>query len=435
MAILGGYSADSPGLDQRWGLFNTAPSLVENKFKTMREYSEKAYTNTMEALLALGQIAGQLELINVTIAIDTTPIVRPDISDLNAPSVDVSKFNVNYSQMPVAPNIVNAMPDPIPSKFPDLSVGEISGGNNTYVSTLLTALKSKLLSDLKNGSIGIPVDIQNDMWNKDYERSILEHEDSKDRIAGNVSRMGWPMPGGSLYAGFLDVELKFKDKRLDMSRDIAIKSFELALANSHFVIQQAVSVETMLINWTNAVANRVYQVTKATVDAQISAFNARGDKIWKQASVILQKAKAKMDYNLGLIQIFTDQVNACAAQMRAESERVNAVARGYEAETGVFNSIVNFESTKATLGLKFIQAKIDQAVANANILIKNKEIELKNYEVINSLKEEAIKASGQIAAQLVAGALASVSAQVQIGATDQATYSAKDAELFLAGLL
>ena len=413
------------GVANQWSLFKDAPALVEAKFKTSMDMAEKAYTNTMNALLALSNLAGSLELINIAIAIDTTPIVAPDLSNLTAPTVDISKFNVNTAQIPVAPNIVNAMPDPIPDKFPDLAVGEISGGNSTYTSSLLTALKSKLLSDLKNGSIGIPVDIQNDMWNKEYERSILEHEDSKDRIAGNVSRMGWPIPGGSLYAGFLDSELKFKDKRLDMSRDIAIKSFELALANSHFIIQQAVSVETLMIHWANEVANRIYQVTKATVDSQISAFTARTDKVAKQAVVILQKAKAKMDYNLGIIQIFTDQVNAYSAQMRAESERINAVARGYEAQTSVFNAIVNFESTKATLALKFVQAKIDQAIANANILIKNKEVELKNYEMINSLKERMLEAIGHIVAQLVAGALASVHAQAHIGATDSSSYNYK----------
>lgn len=408
-----------------WTLFEKAPQLVEDKFVASMGMAQTAYTNTMEALQALGDLAGALELINIAIAIDTTQIDIPDLSDLNPPFVDISKFNVNYSQMPVAPNIIDALPDPIPDTFPDLVVGEISGGNNTYISNLLTALKSKLLSDIQTGSVGLTPAIEDAIWKRDYERSILEHEDTKDRIAANVSRTGFPLPGGSLYAAHFEEELKFRDKRLDVSRDIAIKSFELAVANTHFVIQQAVGVEGMLINWANEVANRVYQVTKATVDAQISAFNSRVDKVAKQAVVILQKAKAKMDYNLGLIQIFTDQVNAYGVQMRAESDRVNAVARGYEAETSVFNSIVNFESTKATLALRVIQAKIDQAIANANILIKNKEVELKNYEVINSLKEEALKARGQIVAQLVAGALASVHAQAHIGATDSSSYNYK----------
>jgi len=413
------------GINNQWSLFDRAPDLVEAKFKTSMEMAERSYANTMQALLALGQLAGSIELINVAVAIDTTPIIPPDLSDLNAPSVDISKFNVNYSQMPVAPNIVNAMPDPIPSKFPDLAVGEISGGNNTYVSSLLTALKSKLLTDIKTGVVGLSPDVEEAIWKREYERSLLEHNDAKDRIAANWSKTGWPIPGGALFAALKEEELKFSYKRQDMSRDIAIKSFELAVANTHFVIQQALGVETMLVQYANEVANRVYQVTKATVDSQISAFNARVDKVAKQAVVILQKAKAKMDYNLGLIQIFTDQVNAYGAQMRAESDRINAVARGYEAETSVFNSIVNFESTKATLGLKFVQAKIEQAIANANILIKNKEIELKNYEVINSLKEAALKAIGEIAAQLVAGALASVHAQAHIGATDSSSYNYK----------
>jgi hypothetical protein len=121
--------------------------------------------------------------------------------------------------------------------------------------------------------------------------------------------------------------------------------------------------------------------------------------------------------------MYEASVNAFASKMRAEAERINAVARGYEAQTEVFNSIVNFDVKKVELDLKVIQARIDQALGNAQILIKDKEVELKMYELIQSLKVEMQKAIGMIASQVAAGALSAVHAQVHIGASDSASYN------------
>jgi hypothetical protein len=61
-------------------------------------------------------------------------------------------------------------------------------------------------------------------------------------------------------------------------------------------------------------------------------------------------------------------------------------------------------------------------VANSGILIKDKEVELKNYEMIKSLMMEAQKAIGMIAAQVASGALSAVHAAVGISASDSASY-------------
>ena len=423
------------GIENRWILFKTAPDIVDQKFAQSMGMATTAYAISMETLNRLSVLATSLELINRIITIDTTDIPIPDLTDLTLPTIDMSEFRVDFPEQPTEPALIDATLDPIPSDFPDLSTGEITGGDTTYVTALITALKSKLLNDLQAGSIGISADVENAIWYREYERALLVHNESIDRITAEWSKRGFPLPGGALTAMLQEEEVNYINKRLDMSRDVAIKSFELALQNSHFIIQQSIALEAHLINFANAVAQRIYEMSKATVDSQIAAFNSRVDKVSKQAVVLIEKMKAKIEYNMGLIQMYTSKINAFSAKMNAEASRINAVARGYEAGVGVFNSIVNFETKKADLNLRVVETRMQQAIANAGLLIKDKEIEMKNYELINSLKEKAEEAIGAIVAQLTAGALASVHAGVDISARDSAEYQAKNAELILTGTI
>jgi hypothetical protein len=430
-------SSDNPstGLDKRWQLFDTAPSLVEQKFTTMMNYGVQGYQIAMTAIQALAALAKQLQLINRAIALDTTLITEPTIT-ATPPVIDTSQYRVDYPTKPLEPTLIDATMAPLPTEFPSwVDPNAIVTGDTTYIDALLTALKSKLLTQLQEGSIGIEPAIEQAIFDRERERALLEYNDEIDRVSANWARGGFPLPNGGLRAAQNKVEMNFTNKRLDLSRDVAIKSFELALQNSHFVIQQIVAVENMLVHWAEAVATRVYEASKAAAELTISSFRAKLDGVKEQALVIIEESKAKIEYNRGLIAIFTAQIEAFSSQMRAESERINAVARGDEAQVNVFRGIADFEIAVANLDLKVIEARISQAVANANILIKDKEVEMRNYEVLNNLIVEAQKAIGSIAAQLVAGALSAVHAQVGISASDSADYSAKSGELLLTGIL
>jgi len=415
--------AEVEGIENRWIIFKTAPEIVDQKFEQSMGLAFDSYNLTLETLNRLSDLATTLELINRIITVDTTDVPMPDLSDLEAPEVDIDEFRVDFPDQPTEPTLIDTTLDTIPSDFPDLSTSEITGGDTTYVTALITALKSKLLNDINTGSTGVSADVENAIWYRNYERDLLASNESIDRISAEWSKRGFPLPDGVLTAQIDEEIINFGNKRMDVSRDVAIKSFELALQNSHFIIQQSIALEAHLMTFANAVAQRIYEVSKAVVESQISSFNSRVDKVAKQAAVIIEKAKAKIEYNLGLIKVYAEKVNAYSAKVNAESSRINAVARGYEAQVGVFNSIVDFETKKSDLTLNVIRTRLEQAVANANILIKDKEVEMKNYELINSLKEKAEEAIGAIVAQLTAGALASVHAGASIGASNSGNYS------------
>lgn len=407
----------------RWDLFEDAPDLVEQRFTDMEEFAREGYNMAFAAIQALVDIAGSLTLIDREVTIDTTPI-NPSIPEFpDPPVIDLDLFNVDFPSAPFAPNLIEAQLDPIPTTFPEMiGPGEPNPGDSVYLDNLMTALKNKLLSDLQTGSTGIPDNIQNAMFQRNLERDLLEYDDEQDRVSGNWAKGGFPYPNGGLRAAKDRTAREFSAKRLDLSREIMIKSWEIALNNYHFVVQQIVATEALLIKWAESVAMRTLEASKIAIDAQIRGYEARVKGFSERVRVILEKLRAKIEYNLGLIRTYEASVNAYSARVRAEAERVNAVATGYKAQTDVFSSIVDFDVKVVDLELKVISAKIEQALGNAQIMIKDKEVELRAYEALMNLKAEAQKAIGTIAAHVAAGALSAVHAQVSIGAQNSADY-------------
>lgn len=411
------------GIAHRWDLFKDSPELVKKRFDDMQGYALDGYNMAMAAIQNLSNIGQVLGLINRVISVNTEIINEPNISNLNPPSIDMNQFRVDFPSQPSQPTLIDATLEAISSAFPEMvGPGEINTGETVYVSSLMTALKAKILSDVQNGSTGITPAVEDAMFKRNYERDLSEYNDELDRVAANWARGGFPFPNAGLRAAQDKVTREFTNKRLDLSRDIMIKSWETALQNTHFMIQQGVAIEGLLIRWAESVATRIFEASKAIIDTQIRSYEARVKGFGEKARIIIEKCRAKIEYNLGIIRMYEASVNAFASKMRAEAERINAVARGYEAQTEVFNSIVNFDIKKVELDLKVIQARIDQALGNAQILIKDKEVELKAYEMLNNLKMEAQKAIGMVAAQVASGALSAVHASVDIGARDLASY-------------
>lgn len=412
------------GINKRWVLFDDAPTLVKKRFDDMQSYAINGFNMAMAAIQAMVQIGQSIGLINRQITIDTEVINEPNLSDRIPPTIDMNQFVVAAPAIPIEPALIDATLGTIPTNFPNLiGPGDVDPGQlGAFTDTLMSSLQKKILNDLQTGSIGLTPDVEDAIAKRNYERDLLEYEDEQDRIAANWAKGGFPFPNSALRAAQTKAAREFSNKRMDVSRDIMIKSFELALANSHFIIQQGIGIEGMMITWANQVATRVFEASKAIIDSNIRVYDSRVKGFGEQARLIIETARAKIEHNLGLIRMYEASVNAFAARMRAESDRVNAVARGYEAETEVFNTLVNFDIKKVQLDLEIIKARIEQAAVNANILIKDKEVELKSYEILKTLLMEAQKAIGMIAAQVASGALSAVHAQVGISSSDSASY-------------
>lgn len=319
-------------IKHRWDLFQKSQDIVDTKFEDGRDYAASAYRTAQETIQRLSDLAGQLRGIDVNLPLpaDLTP---PDIDDFvgNAPG----------------------SPPTIELNLP----GDLDEADEVNI-----AVREKLLHDITEGSPAIPQDIEDAIFNREYERAILVHQDNLDRISAEWAKRGFTLPDGVLGALLAQAEIDFANKRLDVSRDIAIKSFELSDSNTKFAIEKGIAWYAMRI------------------------------------------------------QTYT-------AKVQAEIARIEAIVKAYLGEAQVYQATAQVYGALTDAKVKKFDSEVRMALASAELIIKDAELSMKNYELLNRLRIEAMKGIASVSAQLVAGALSSVSASAHISATNSASYS------------
>jgi hypothetical protein len=318
-------------IKHRWDLFQKSQTIVDEKFEDGREYAQAAYRTAQEAIQRLSDLAAQLQGIDVNVMVD----------DLTPPSID------DFVGTPpgAAPDITLNLPN-------DLAESD----------AVNEAIRAKLLHDITEGSPAVPEEIEDAIFNRENERSVLLLADELDRISAEWSKRRFTLPNAILAALITQAEIDHANKRKDVSRDIAIKSFELSDANTKFAIEKGIAWYAMRI------------------------------------------------------QTYT-------AKVQAEIARIEAIVKAYIGEAQVYQATAQVYSTLTDAKVKKFDAEVKMALTRAELIIKDAELDMKNYEILNNLKIEAMKAISGVSAQLVAGALSSVSASAHISASNSASYA------------
>ena len=388
----------------------TALQLVNEKFNLLEGFYNSSYTTAVAAIDALALLATDLEIINEQMALDETGITINPITN-TPPTIDETKLEITIPPDPPEPVLVDdeiTLSDLPP--YPSSKISDVNPGSNVYISALLTALRTKLYDDLTQGSNGVTPAVEDAIWDRNEERDLQELEDGLDRTASLWAEIGWDLPDGNLSAMMQENTLKYSQNRYTTNRDISIKSFELALNNAHFVIQQGIAYETILINWINLIAQRVFEASVAVINKELSKFKEDVNVISSERSSLFEWAKNRIQHNVNQIQLYTSKIEGYNAKLNSENVRVGAVAKAYDTESNVFRATSDWLIGKAGLDEKLLDIRLRQSLGNIDLLIKDKDIRLRNQEVLKQLRVQALDEIGRIASQMMAGVWSSVSA-------------------------
>ena len=316
--------------EYRWSIFGDAANIVNTKFEDGRAYAVDALRTAETTIANLSDIVDKLKRIDVDLSID----------DITPPDIDTFT-----GRPPTVPSISVNLPDDL-----------------TLIDDVERAIHDKILYDLQHGGPAIPADIEDAIFNRENERALLVHRENIDRISAEWSKRGFILPDGILAALISQADIEYANKRLDVSRDVAIKSFELGDQNTRFILEKGLA--------------------------------------WYQTKIQVYQVKAQ-----------------------AEISRINAIVQVFLGEAEVYKAGAQVYESTADVLIKRFDAQIRGALMRAELIIKDAEIDMKNYEVIATLRIEAMKAIGAINAQIVAGALSSVSASAQISASNASSYN------------
>jgi hypothetical protein len=338
-------------------IVDTAKDTLVEKFDTSLEYADNALKEAMAFL-------GRLES-----AASGFPFFIPDIeSQFPAPK----SYDFNPGDPPVAPAVDLPMP-----AFPSAPIlGTVA---------LLTGIQAKLEADLAAGGTGLPAATEALIWAREQERARLAHEEAQEKIAAEWSKRGFDLPDGVLVANLTQSEIDYKNKRLDLSRDIAIKQVELAYDYGKFIVQQVLTLENLMV------------------------------------TAVVEGNKTLMDQ-------FKANIEAYRALIQAAIEKLGAHIKVYETGGRVYESKAKAQAAIAEVDVKAAEATLNAAISQMHLYLKQAELAMKNSEVAAQLKVQAAQGGAHIAAQLAAGIFSGVSVQAHLsaGATVHKGYSGQE---------
>lgn len=223
------------------------------------------------------------------------------------------------------------------------SIREYTAGSQ-YTSDLLTTLKDKLAADITGGT-GLSQEAENALWDRGREREYRAQFDALRQL-DQMESLGYAFPPGVYLDARLKVSTETDYAIRGHSREVMIKSAELALDNVKHALTTATALEGQLIDYTNATEQRLFESSRYATEAQVAIYNAK------------VQAYAQM------VDAYRAKVAVYEAQVRAEVSRVDA----YRAQ-------ISAEEAKATINRALVdQYRVEVDAALSNIRIYEAEI-------------------------------------------------------------
>lgn len=307
----------------------------------------------------------------------TAPVISTDFPFPDSPTIvlpDVPTFQ--SLSIPTSPTVTLPVFDQVLPTDDDVIVpgNTFAFVENPYSSTLLDAVVAELLDRISNGGTGLPVSVEQQIWDRARSREDAGAKRSREELLSTAANSGFSRPSGATLAALDELEQATQNKIADLSREVAIEQARLEQENLRFAIQNTISLEQVLIQNHNNVQERAFQVQRFTQEvaidifnAAVSRFNVRLQAFQAFAAAFESQVRAELskieifkaeidaqrlindinqtDVNLylGLLQgiqsqvdIFKAQVDAVSSQLQAEGLKI----QNFKTEVDAFGSIV-----------------------------------------------------------------------------------------------
>lgn len=386
----------------------------------------------------------------------------PTLHDFTIPDVPEIGIPVFSAILPVDTSVV-----------PGVHIEAGSG----YDSSLLDALRATLENRIENGGTGLSASVEDAIWQREHEREELAMQDAMDKVAETWAAKGFSLPDGCLAEQFTQIHTEYMNKRLDRSRDIAIKQAELEQANVLKAIEEAGKLEHVLMTFAMDGFSLAFECSKAVAQASIDVFKSELEKynIGVQAyrtqceayKIIVEgeiakceafkvrieglKAIAMLDESMvkayeaqikactTLVEMYKTDVQANMALIEAEKVKMEVFKVSVDAYLGKTNAIIEeykgqIEGKKAYIqgigaiedvNAKLLGERIQYYSNYASLVIKQWEAALRVMIENKSINMEGAKTAASVAAAIAQGAMAGVTAIAEVSgrATASETYN------------
>jgi hypothetical protein len=291
-----------------------------------------------------------------------------------------------------------------------------------YNSDLQVALKIALIDFIENGGTGLGEDVEDALWERGRARQQILNERVYDEANEFFASRGYTIPAGALSGRLTEALAEQTRADAQLNFEILIEQARLARAQSEHTINASLALEGQDKEQFNAIANRTLEAAKIAVQVIVDLYNARvtayvakveGSKLTVEAEKI--KVDAAVAANRGIIDAFTAGIDGFKAKLAAELGIVESIAKVYGFKIAGYEADAKVAALELDAQIKVYQAKIDQANNQTTLSLKEAEMTIQSYLGALQLTSDAIKAGGNISAQIAASALGAVNASASLG--------------------
>jgi len=239
--------------------------------------------------------------------LDESPI--PQAPQVNLPDIPTLK-DINIPDMPTLDMLsldVN-IPD-FNAILPDL---HFDYSENEYSSNLYNKLEDAINTNLDGGTL-LP---EREMFDRSKERDLeVLHQTINETLDLWASR-GFDLPNGLADQKVENLLKDWENKRMDLSRDIAIEEAKIRRENINNAINSGINLEKSRMQYYSEYYNRALEVSKYLVESGISIYNMKVieyNTLIKAAQEKINLFDIKLKSNLQKLEMFKSQIEALNA--------------------------------------------------------------------------------------------------------------------------
>jgi hypothetical protein len=346
---------------------------------------------------------------NISIDIGSAPeynIIEPVINMPSVPSpldamAPVKDFIINTdfiypiepdSTLPSVPTLVDInIPTPLDLLIPifdqalptsnDIVIPGItfSFSENIYSSSLLTSIRSELLSRLQGGT-GLNPIVEDALWNRGRDREQKASLQAERTLLVERGQIGFSRPTGSQLAALSQVVQDTQSKVIELSREIMIKQAELEQENIKTSIQQTISLEDILMRENNNTNQRTFDTAKYLQDVAIEIFKLAVSKFNSELEAYKSFAaayQARVQAELAKIEIFKGKIEAEKLKGDINEQNIRLYLARIE---GVKNNVEIYKSLILSISEKLKGEQLKLEVYKTDVTAYSEIAKAKSYE-------------------------------------------------------
>ena len=250
------------------------------------------------------------------------------------------------------------------------------------------------------GSSGINNDVEQLIYDRGKARLKTENEALYQQTLNEFGSNGFNLPNGIFAANVVKIQKKISDKNDLLNYEIIVNQSNLAQTNRQFMVEKAIQLETVLINFFNDTENRTLESAKAVaangVDvlrALIESYNAKLELYKTEAGVFELKVRAE----LNAAEIYKTEMQGVAIESEAQKNTVDLYVKKVDAVKSKAE-VYKIEMDGASISMQIEQLKLQQLEVETKIYLANLEAERLKVTIYKEQNEaEKVRLEGHLA--------------------------------------